>query len=271
MICNFSGMITNTMGWIGSTVIGLLIHLSNISYLARDIFYWLFIGPKRGKPLRLTSIIREMDEMGVRSFPLILVMSCSIATALIFLFGLQLRTFGVSDYASSIVTIFLIRELNPLLTGIVVAGRVGALVTARLGTMVVDNEMLALEVMAVNPVEYLILPRFVAAVIILPCLTLIADLIGVTVSVVIATVGLDLPFQIYLEGVLSVFTVTDVFFSLLKSVIFGILIILIACYTGLNVSGGAESVGRATMVSIVSCTITVIVADGILSIIFYLL
>jgi phospholipid/cholesterol/gamma-HCH transport system permease protein len=110
-----------------------------------------------------------------------------------------------------------------------------------------------------------------AAVIILPCLTLVADLIAVTVRVVIATVGLDLPFQIYLEGVFSAFTGTDVFFSLLKSVIFGILIVLVACYTGLTVSGGAESVGRATVVTMVSCTITVIVADGILSIVFYLL
>ena len=95
-----------------------------------------------------------MDEMGVRSFPLILVMSCSVGAALIFLFGLQLRTFGVSDYASSFVRVFLIRELNPLLTGIVVAGREGALGTARLGTMNVENYMLALEVKGVNPVEY---------------------------------------------------------------------------------------------------------------------
>lgn len=264
-------MITNTLGWIGSTVIGLLIHLSNISYLAKDLLYWLFIGPKRGKPLRVRHVICEMDDMGARSFPLILVMSCSLGAVLIVLFGLQLQTFGVSDYASSIVTVFLIRELNPLLTGIVLAGRVGALVTARLATMVIDDEMLALEVMAVNPVEYLVLPRFVAAVIMLPCLTLIADLIGITVSVVIATAGLDLPIQMYLDGALSAFTVTDVFFSLLKSVIFGILIILIACYAGITASGGAESVGRATMISVVSCTIMVIVADGILSIIFYLL
>ena len=263
-------MITNILGWIGSKVIGWLIHLSNISYLIKDLFYWLFMGPKLGKPLRVKQVIREMDEMGANSFPLILIMSCSLGAVLIILFGLQLRTFGVSDFASSIVTVFLIRELNPLLTGIVLAGRVGALVTARLATMIVDDELLALEVMAINPVEYLILPRFVAGVIILPCLTLIADLIGITVSVVIATLVLNLPVQMYLDGVLSAFTVTDVFFSLLKSVIFGILIILIACYTGITASGGAESVGRATMVAVVSCTITVIVADGILSIIFYL-
>lgn len=264
-------MITNTLGWIGATVVGLLVHLSNIFYLAKDILYWLFVGPKRGKPLRLGFVVREMDEMGARSFPLILVMSCSLGAVLIVLFGLQLRTFGVSDYASSIVTVFLIRELNPLLTGIVLAGRVGALVTARLGTMIVEDEMLALEVMAINPVEYLILPRFAAAVIILPCLTLVADLISVFVSVLIATVGLDLSLQMYLDGALSAFTVTDIFFSLLKSVIFGILIILIACYAGISVSGGAESVGHATMVSVVYCTITVIIADGILSLIFYLL
>ena len=260
----------NTMGWIGQTAIRFFIHLTNISYLARDIFYWLFIGPWRGRPLRRRSILREMDELGARSFPLIFVMSLSLGAVLVILVAPQFRTFGVTEYVPELVTVFLVRELSPLLTGIVLAGRVGSMVTARLGAMVSDNEILALEVMAIDPVEYLVVPRFVATVVMLPCLTILADLIGMATSLMIATAGLGLPFHSYLDGMLYACTLTDIFFSLLKSVLFGVTIILVACYQGIIVEQGAEGVGQSTMISVVTCTILVIVLNGMLSMMFYL-
>ena len=162
------------------------------------------------------------------------------------------------------------RELSPLLTGVVLAGRVGSMVTARLGTMVTDEEILALEVMAIQPVEYLMVPRFIATVVMLPCLTILADLIGMLTGMIIATAGLNLQFSSYLDGMLAACTLTDVFFSLFKSVVFGVTIVLIACYQGITAEGGAEDVGNATMVSVVTCTISVIMLNGLLTIMFYL-
>lgn len=263
-------MISNTFGWIGRRTIRFFAHVSNISYLAWDILYWIFVGPWKGRPLRWRNVIQEMDDLGARSFPLIGTMSVSLGAVIIVIIGPQFQAFGIPDYIPELVTVFLVRELSPLLTGVVLAGRVGSLVTARLGTMVTDDEVLALEVMAIEPVEYLMVPKFIATVVMLPCLTILADLIGMITSLIIATFGLDLPFLSYLDGVLGACTLTDVSFSLLKSVIFGIVIILVSCYQGVNTEGGAEEVGNATMVSVVTCTISVILINGFMTIMFYL-
>lgn len=263
-------MMGSMLGWIGRVTIRFLIHLSNIAYLARDVLYWLCIGSWKGRPLRRRMILQEMDELGVQSFPLICVMSLSIGAVLALVIAPQFQTFGVPQYVPELVTVFLIRELSPLLTGIVVAGRVGSMVTARLATMMAENEILALEVMAINPVEYLIVPRFVATLVMLPCLTILVDVIGMVTSLMVATAGLGFSFQNYLDGMLHAFTLTDLFFSLLKSLVFGVLIILTACYAGVIVEGGAQSVGHATMMSVVTCTIVVIIANGALSLLFYL-
>lgn len=261
--------IVAVFGYVGRKAIRFLIHLSNIAYLAQDTLYWLCIAPWRGRPLRRHSIAQEMEDIGVRSFPLICVTSLSLGAVLVVLMGPQFRTFGIVQYMPSIITVFLIRELSPLLTGIVLAGRVGAAVTARLGTMKVTDEILALEIMAINPVGYLVVPRFIAAIVMLPCLTILADVIGLAASLTIATGGLGLSFSDYLDGTLHAFTVTDILFSLFKSLIFAFLIVFIACYEGIIVEGGAEGVGRATMTSVVTSTIMVIVADGMLSLMFY--
>ena len=263
-------MISNALGWTGRKTIQFFAHVSNVGYLGRDILYWIVFGPWRGRPLRWSNIVREMDELGARSFPLIATMSVSLGAVIVVLVGPQFVTFGIPDYVSELVTVFLVRELSPLLTGIVLAGRVGSLVTARLGTMVTEDEVLALEVMAINPVEYLMVPRVIATIAMLPFLTILADLIGLTTSLAIATWGLGLPIVSYIEGMTEACDLTDVAFSLLKSLVFGTVIVLIACYQGINTEGGAEDVGNATMISVVTCTISVIVLNGFLTLMFYL-
>lgn len=259
----------NLFGYIGRKVIRFLVHLSNMAYLVRDTLYWLWMTPWRGRPFRRRSIVDEMEEIGVRSFPLICMMSLSLGAVLVALMGPQFRDFGITQYLPSVITVFLIRELSPLLTGIVLAGRVGAAITARLGTMKVADEILALEIMAINPVGYLVVPRFLAAIIMLPCLTILADVIGLAAGLSVATGGLGLRFDEYLDGVLSAFTMKDILFSLVKSLLFAFLIVFIACYEGIIVEGGAAGVGRSTMTSVVTSTILVIVADGLLSLMFY--
>lgn len=261
--------ILQLFGSIGRKAIRFLVHLSNIAYLVRDTLYWLCIAPWRGRPLRRHSIAHEMESIGVQSLPLTCVMSLSLGAVLVVLMGPQFRTFGITQYMPSVITVFLVRELSPLLTGIVLAGRVGAAVTARLGTMKVSDEILALEVMAINPVGYLIVPRFLAMVVMLPCLTILSDVVGLTAGLVVATAGLGLSFQEYLDGTLHAFTLTDIVFSLLKSLVFAFLIMFIACYEGITVERGAEGVGRSTMTSVVTSTIMVIVVDGLLSVMFY--
>lgn len=258
------------MEYLGRKLIHFLEHTTSMIYFIREIAYWLFIAPFRGRHWRYKEIFRMMDEMGAGSLPLVIVISVALGTILIILTVSQLRPLGAVGYAPALVTIALMRELGPLFTGIVVAGRAGSAITARFGTMKVSEEVLALESMSINPVSYLVLPVVVALLVTVPCLTLFAEASGLLGSFLVGCFGMKIDPDLFRVQVAEQLRNYDIMVGMVKSVVFAFIVGVFCSYQGLIVEGGGENVGRATMVSVVFSIIMVVVSSAILTAIFYL-
>lgn len=240
-------------------------HLASISRLFVATLYWAFIAPwrERRPGFALRSLIRLMHETGVRSLPIVLLIGCLAGIILALETGVQLKRFGQVQVVAGLVALSMARSLGPLLTAIVVTGRVGAAYTAELGTMKVAEEILALEVMAINPIGYLVAPRFLALLVMLPCLTVFADGLGLVGGFLIGTLVYHIAPEAYVQTTLQWLMLSDILAGLLKSVVFAVIIGMVGCYRALVVEGGPEGVGQATMVSVVTTIVLIIVADGI--------
>jgi len=258
------------LGFLGRGLIRFLEHLTSILYLLREIAYWLVVAPFKGKHWRWREIARMMDEVGVGSLPLVLIISMAVGMIVIMLTASQLRTLGATRYSAGLVTLALMRELAPLFTGIVVAGRVGAAITARFGTMKVSEEVLALESMAIHPVSYLVLPVIIALLVMVPCLTLFAEGSGLLGSFAVGTLAMGIDPDLFQAQVTDHLQNLDIMVSMVKSVAFALVVGVFCSYEGLIVEGGAENVGRATMVSVVFSIILVVIADAGITAAFYL-
>jgi phospholipid/cholesterol/gamma-HCH transport system permease protein len=242
-----------------------LSHLASISRLFLATLYWAFVAPLRERRpgFAMSSLIHLMYETGVRSLPIVLLIGCLAGIILSLETGVQLKRFGQVQLVAGLVALSMARSLGPLLTAIVVTGRVGAAYTAELGTMKVSEEILALEVMAVNPVGYLVAPRFLALVLMLPCLTIFADVMGLAGGFFIGTTVYHLNPVSYINTTQAWLLLPDILSGLVKSLVFSVIIGMVGCYRALVVEGGPEGVGQATMVSVVTTIVLVIVADGI--------
>jgi len=256
--------------YLGRSLITFLENLTSLIYFVREVAYWLFIAPFRGRHWRYREIFRMIDEMGVGSLPLVIIISFALGTILIVLTVSQLRPLGAVRYAPSLVTIALMRELGPLFTGIVIAGRAGSAITARFGTMKVSEEVLALESMAINPVSYLVIPVILALLVTVPCLTLFAEASGLLGSFAVGWLGMKIDPDLFRVQVVEQLRNYDIMVGMIKSMSFALIIGVFCSYQGLIVEGGGENVGRATMVSVVFSIIMVVVASSVLTVIFYL-
>ena len=242
-----------------------LSHLASIARLLLATLYWAVVAPFRERRPGFTwmSLVRLMYDTGVRSLPIVLLIGCLAGIILSLETARQLQRFGQVHLVAGLVALSMARSLGPLLTAIVVTGRVGAAYTAELGTMKVSEEILALEIMAVNPVGYLVAPRFLALLFMLPCLTVFADAMGLVGGYLIGTTVWHISSGQYINTTLVWLLLPDIFAGLLKSVVFAVIIGMVGCYRALVVEGGAEGVGQATMVSVVTTIVLIIVADGI--------
>jgi phospholipid/cholesterol/gamma-HCH transport system permease protein len=211
-----------------------------------------------------------MEEVGVKSIPIVALVSFVIGIILVLQTAYQLEKFGAINYAASLAGVALTREMAPLLTAIVLAGRVSAAFTAELGTMLVTEEIMALEVMAISPIAYLVVPRFLAMIIMLPCLTVLADTIGIFGGYAVGTCAIGIRSALYIQNTINALMMKDIISGLIKSVVFASIIAMVGCYMAFVVRGGAEGVGRSTMVSVVTSLISIILADCLFTAIFYL-
>jgi phospholipid/cholesterol/gamma-HCH transport system permease protein len=180
-----------------------------------------------------------------------------------------MQRIGSELYIASLVALSIVRELGPVITALVVAGRVGAAITAELGSMQVTEQIDALETFATNPVKYLVVPRFLALTLMLPILTLYADAVGILGSYIICVFRLGISSSMYLRVTAEALWYKDIFSGLIKTFFFGTIIAFVSCYEGFNVRGGAEGVGRATRQSVVFSFIMIIIADCIFTALFY--
>jgi phospholipid/cholesterol/gamma-HCH transport system permease protein len=251
-------------------VVLFLRHITSIAYLFRETMQWAVVKPFQGKPLRIRAAILQMDEVGVKSIPIVALVSFVIGIILVLQTAYQLAKFGALDYAASLASVALTREMAPLLTAIVVAGRVSAAFTAELGTMLVTEEIMALEVMAISPIAYLVVPRFIAMLVMLPCLTVLADTIGIIGGYAVGTTAVGIRSSLYIQNTMDSLLMKDIMTGLIKSVVFAAIIAMVGCYMAFVVRGGAEGVGRSTMISVVTSLIAIILADCFFTTIFYL-
>jgi len=217
------------------------------------------------------AILAQLEEIGVRSLSVVNLTAIFVGMVMALQLGTFLAKFGAKMFVSRIVGIALVRELGPVLAALMLAGRVGAGITAELGSMTVTEQVDAMRAMGANPVSKLVLPRIIALVIMLPLLTGLADLIGIAGGYVIAVNELGVSGDFYVSSMIQYMTIGDVVSGIAKSVFFALIIGFVACYNGLTVTGGADGVGRNTTATVVGASITILVADFFLTKLFLLL
>jgi len=254
---------------IGKVIIETVKEAVNVIALFLDILYWLIFGPFKGKLSRRQSIFHQMVFAGINSAVIVFFVTVFTGIVMAMQTAYQLEKMGATIYVASLVAVSLCRELSPVLTGLVVAGRVGSAFAAELGTMKVSEQIEALETMAINPVRFLAVPRFVAMLFMLPCLTILGDLSGILGGFIVGVGSLHINPDLYIQTTFKYLALKDIYTGFTKSFAFAMIIALIGCFEGLNTKGGAEGVGRATTRSVVISFVLIILADCVLTAIFY--
>jgi phospholipid/cholesterol/gamma-HCH transport system permease protein len=220
-------------------------------------------------PLKLSRFFNQAKRIGLDSLPIVSIVALFTGMILAFQTTYLLKKLSSEIYIANLVALSLVRELGPVFTALVVAGRVGASITAEMGTMTVTEQVDALQTLAANPVKYLVVPRFLGMVIMLPLLVIYTDLIGILGGFTICVYKLGVTGSMYMAMTFQSLVLKDLFSGLMKSLVFGIIIALVSCYEGLRTSGGAEGVGRSTTLSVVTSFILIITADCVFTALFY--
>lgn len=234
--------------------------VGSVTVLVRKTLYWIFSAR-----LDARNVFGQMFEVGVQSFPVTSLTALFTGMVLALQTGFSFRrVFNEPLYVGTVVGLSLLKELGPVLTGVVVAGRVGAAIAAEIGTMNVTEQVDALYTLGTNPVRYLVVPRFLACLVMVPLLTVYADVIGVVGGYFVAHFRLNVPSTIYWDEIRAI-QLEDAFHGLIKSVAYALIIVITACFKGLQTSGGAEGVGRATTSAVVISMVSILVSDYFLS------
>jgi len=231
--------------------------------LLADTAYWGLVAPLKRLLPPPGSISTQAIRIGVDALPIVSLIAFLLGLIMAFQAAFQLRQFGANIFVANLVGISMVRELGPLMTAIVVAGRSGSAISAELGTMVVGEEIDALRTMGINEIRFLVVPRVYAISFTQPSLTLFANTVGILGGFLIGVLYLDLSAAAYMQQTISALTVGDLATGLSKSGVFAWIIALIGCHCGLHITGGAEGVGRATTKSVVASIFAIIVADSI--------
>jgi len=257
------------LGAIGRNIMDIGVFARDLCKLLIETLRWIIVGPFQKKAAKREFIINQMVFAGVDSLVIAFFVSMFTGIVIAMQTAYQLARFGGAVYVAGLVAVSIARELGPVLTALVVAGRVGSAIAAELGTMKVSEQIEALETIALNPIRFLVVPRFLALAIMLPCLTIVADVAGIIGGFIVGVFNLHLNPALYLDVTFRFLTTKDVMTGLAKSLTFGIIIALVGCYYGLNTKGGAEGVGKSTTKSVVVSFILIILFDCILTGIFY--
>ena len=213
----------------------------------------------------LHEVVAQIEQIGVRSLAVAVLTAIFSSLVMTIQFAVQLSRFGAKEYVGNVVAVSLVRELGPVLTALMVGGRVGAGITAELGSMAVTEQIDAMRAMCADPIQRLVVPRVLAGAIALPLLTILADLLGVFAATLIASFDTHVSLSFFYSSVTSAVEISDVVGGLIKTVFFGALITLIACYRGLTTRGGTQGVGTATTRTVVITSITTLIADFLLT------
>jgi phospholipid/cholesterol/gamma-HCH transport system permease protein len=227
---------------------------------------WAMVKP----PYEVGTWLTQAEQIGVRSLGVASITTIFTGMVLALQTAVSLPSLGVKYYIGTVVAKSLTRELGPVLVALIVGGRIGAGMTAELGTMKVTEQIDAMRAMAADPIKKLVVPKLVASLVMLPCLTILGDFLGILGGLLIGVWQLQLPAGIYINDTLSSLTIADVMSGVGKSFFFAFCITIAACYQGLNAKGGADGVGRATTNTVVYASIAVLISDFFLTKLFFL-
>jgi phospholipid/cholesterol/gamma-HCH transport system permease protein len=250
---DFGHSVKDTLGFIGEVFVS---------------FLKMTLGRARFKPSELFLIIQET---GAQALPIVSLISLLVGLILAFIGAIQLKLFGAQIYVADLVGIGMVREMGAIMTGIIMAGRTGAAFAARIGTMQVNEEIDALTTLGISPIEFLVLPRVLALFLMMPLLTLYADLMGVLGGMIVGIGLLDLNFMEYYNETLSILTLTDLWIGVFMGAVFGILISMSGCLRGMQCGRSASAVGEATTSAVVTGIVSIVVATAIINIICHVL
>ena len=237
--------------------------------LTVDVFFWTFVDIFRPRAHRRGEFVNQAVIIGVNAVPLVGLVSFLIGLVIALQSAVQLRQFGANIFITDLIVIAMTREMGPLITAIMIAGRSGSAIASEIATMKVTEEVDALKTMALNPVRYIVIPKMHASIFTMPFLTILADILGIVGGMVIAFAYLDLTPQIFLNRMVEVLFMKDIVTGLIKSLVFAGLIVLTGSFFGFRVTGGAEGVGRYTTASVVTSIFMVILADSAMGLLFY--
>lgn len=238
--------------------------LDQIGYAAgllAESLFWTFVGPRWRQPVRLPAVFSQMIQIGILALPIATLLAATVGLMLAIQSLYSLGLFGAESFAHVGIALSVIREFSPLIIGILVAGRSGSALAARLATMTINQEVDALRVIGINPVRYLVAPALLAILLVLPALTMWANLVALGAAGLYVTAALDISMAAFLSGTFEVLSPGDLWHGLAKSVLFAVLIVLVAVVNGADVTGGAEGVGKVTTKAVVHGISAIVVTD----------
>ena len=250
----------NFFAWLGRSAVGLIEEMGLMLLLFGEACLW-FVRP----PVRWRLFFKQMEFVGVGSLFVVLLTGLFTGMVLALQTYHAFRMFSAESLVGATVALSMTRELGPVITALMVAGRAGSAIAAEIGTMRVTEQIDALAVMAINPVQYLVLPRLVAGVIMLPLLTAISDFVGVVGGYMVGVNLLGINAGLFMNKIYEYVELEDIYNGLTKAAVFGLILTLVGCYKGFYTRGGAEGVGRATTQSVVLASIMILMGDYVLT------
>src|SRR6516162_2551726 len=257
-------MLASRLADFGRTIRLFLENAGGMWFLLCQTLYWTFLAPFRVKTEHRRHTFPLMEAIGNKSFGIVALVAFLIGVILVIQTGYILKRYGQVRQVSGLVAVTVTRELGPLMTAIVLVARVGAAFTAGLGTMQISDEVLALRTMSINPVGYLVAPRLIAILVMLPCLTIFADVVGMAGGCAMGlTFGLD-PYG-YIDDSIKFLQLQDLISGVAKSLLFAVVICIVSCHMAFKVEGGPEGLARNTMLSVVTQLVLLIVVDGVVA------
>ena len=248
---------------IGRYAVAGIEEIGNGGVLVVETFFWLLLGPSRKQPVRPAAVFVQMMEMGIHAIPIVALLVSAIGVMLAIQGIHTLRIFGAESRVTIGIAFSVVREFAPLITGILVAGRSGSSLAARIGTMKINQEIDALKVMGINPTRFLAVPALLGMMVMMPVLTIFGDIMGLFAAGLYVEFDLGISMAAHFDEVRAILTTEDVWHGLGKSAIFGALIAIIGVVNGFSVQGGAEGVGKVTTRAVVQSISAIIVTDMI--------
>jgi phospholipid/cholesterol/gamma-HCH transport system permease protein len=253
----------------GSATMDVLKDVYEVILFWGELAYEVVFSIRYPGKIRWNDVVSYMKKVGVDGLPIVALISFLLGLIMAFMSALQLKPFGANIYVASLVAVAMVRELGPIITAIIVAGRSGSAFAAEIGTMRVNEEVDALITMGFNPTRFLAIPKLLASMFVVPILTGFSSIFAITGGLFVGVLGLDLTLYTYMKETINAIDMFDVVSGLSKSIVFASFIAAIGCQRGFKVRGGAEAVGNATTSAVVSAIFLIIVIDSTFAIIFH--